>query len=158
MEQFKTLVLGIGRWEEPLAKGEIVGVDIVKTEKVDIIWDLNQFPYPFNDKEFDLVILRDVLEHLNEPLRVMEEVWRVLKDNGKVFIRVRDADHPEIGWRDITHKRLFTLETFDIFDPYKEYCQNFGYITKARFIVIKRKKKNKGLEFWLQKYENSNVR
>ena len=51
--------------------------------------DLNLSPsLPFMDRSFDVVICKDILEHLLEPLTVLQEVNRVLKDDGYVVISV----------------------------------------------------------------------
>lgn len=42
-------------------------------------WDLNQYPYPFKDKEFDFVIAAHIAEHLDDPLRFCQEIQRIGK-------------------------------------------------------------------------------
>ncbi len=42
---------------------------------------------PFRDKTFDVAYSRYVLEHLADPVRVLEEVHRVLKPGGKMFVQ-----------------------------------------------------------------------
>ncbi len=54
-----------------------------------IVGDLNLSPVlPFKDSSFDLIICKDILEHLLEPMAVLQEVRRVLKDDGYVVISV----------------------------------------------------------------------
>ncbi|MEM3433165.1 MAG: class I SAM-dependent methyltransferase [Candidatus Methanomethyliaceae archaeon] len=54
-----------------------------------VLVDLNLCPrLPFRDQSFDVVICKDILEHLLEPLAVLQEVWRVLKDDGYAIISV----------------------------------------------------------------------
>jgi len=43
---------------------------------------------PFADRTFDLVVCSDILEHLLEPLIVLNEAIRVLRDDGVVVISV----------------------------------------------------------------------
>lgn len=51
--------------------------------------DLNLQPMlPFKSCSFDVVICKDILEHILEPLVVLREVRRVLKDEGFVIISV----------------------------------------------------------------------
>lgn len=42
---------------------------------------------PFEDKIFDLVIMDNVLDHCEKPQRVMNEVKRVLKNNGVIYFK-----------------------------------------------------------------------
>jgi SAM-dependent methyltransferase len=41
--------------------------------------NLNEFPYPFKEKEFDFIICNHVLEHLDDPVRVCAEFSRISK-------------------------------------------------------------------------------
>jgi len=51
--------------------------------------DLNLRPMlPFKGRSFDVVICKDILEHLLEPLAVLQEVQRVLKNDGYVMVSV----------------------------------------------------------------------
>ena len=43
---------------------------------------------PFADGTFDLVICKDILEHLLDPLSVLKEAIRVLRDDGTIIISV----------------------------------------------------------------------
>lgn len=50
---------------------------------------------PFEDSSFDLVVLDQVLEHLHWPLNAISEIYRVLKDDGKLVVGVPDVDRYE---------------------------------------------------------------
>ena len=43
----------------------------------DIKMDLEQYPYPIPDKSFDIVIASNILEHLHEPWKTVEEAMRI---------------------------------------------------------------------------------
>lgn len=43
---------------------------------------------PFPERTFDLVVCKDILEHLLEPLLVLKEAVRVLRDDGTIIISV----------------------------------------------------------------------
>ena len=48
-----------------------VNLDIVKHKGVDVVHDLNKFPYPFKNGEFDEIYARFILEHLGDLVKVM---------------------------------------------------------------------------------------
>jgi SAM-dependent methyltransferase len=67
-------------------------------------------PLPFADEAFDACVLKDVLEHVSDPVAVVREVHRVLKRGGRVFASSPDAQR--WVWHDYTHKRPFTRKAF----------------------------------------------
>lgn len=64
-----------------------------------------EMPYP-NDT-FDAVILSEVLEHLDDDVAGLKEVYRVLKPGGVIAITVPNANYP--FWWDPINKSLETL-------------------------------------------------
>ena len=65
---------------------------------------------PFADGEFDAVVLKDVLEHVPDPVVLVLEVRRVLRPGGRVFASSPDAQR--WVWDDYTHRRPFTRKAF----------------------------------------------
>jgi SAM-dependent methyltransferase len=54
-----------------------------------VLANLNLSPtLPFPDRSFDLVICKDILEHILEPLAVLKEAMRVLRNSGTLVISV----------------------------------------------------------------------
>lgn len=47
------------------------------------------------DNSFDVVVFRHVLEHIEKPLRAVEEAHRILKPGGRLVIRVPNIDSIE---------------------------------------------------------------
>ncbi|OQY29621.1 MAG: hypothetical protein B6244_03255 [Candidatus Cloacimonetes bacterium 4572_55] len=45
-------------------------------------------PLPFQDEEFDTIILSDVLEHIPQPSNLCEEISRILSVDGKLIMNV----------------------------------------------------------------------
>ena len=113
-----------------------IGVDVIpRTDTVDIVHDLNNYPYPFDDSYADEVHMYHVLEHLEDPIKVIEEVHRILKHGGIFYLRVPHFSSL-YTWGDITHKRGFSIYAFDIFDASRDY-KKWGY-SSARFNIKKR--------------------
>lgn len=44
------------------------------------------------DKKFDLIIVRHVLEHLNNPLESLTNIRKLLKNNGKVYVTLPNVE------------------------------------------------------------------
>ena len=101
----KKLNLGCGFFK----KEGFVNLDFSKDVNPDVVHDLNKFPYPFKDNEFDLIEADHVLEHLNEPFSVMKELRRITKQNGTIIIRV---PHATRGFTNPDH-----IKSFDVSFP-----------------------------------------
>lgn len=98
----------------------------------DILHDLNKFPYPFLDNHFDEILASHILEHVDNILDVLDELYRISKPNAKIIIRVPHwSDHS--SYSDFTHVRSFSSESFDYFERAPEY-----YLSKARFKINKK--------------------
>ena len=111
-----------------------INCDCVQLPGVDQVVDLDR-PIPFADDSVDEIILIDVLEHVDDILKTMEELHRVLKKGGRLIIRVPYWN----SWctvTDPTHQRGFHEFFFDFFDPEKELCQKRSYYSTARFKII----------------------
>ena len=112
-----------------------VNMDSAKLAGVDIIHDLDKFPWPFKDNYFEEVFASHVLEHLNDKIKPLEEIYRVCKNNAKVIIKV-PIFPGTYAVCDPTHKQFFNYSTFDYFRPNN---QGLNYYSKAKFEIIKRK-------------------
>jgi SAM-dependent methyltransferase len=131
MEKIKILDLGCGKKK----RAGSVGVDINPNSDADIIHDLNVFPYPFDNSTFEYCFLDNALEHFDNPIRVMEEIYRILKLEGTCKIIV-PYFRSRWAYIDPTHKNFFTIDSFMYFDPDNFYYTNLGY-TKAKFKTLK---------------------
>jgi len=69
--------------------------------------DLEIVPYPFVEKYFDKIYASHIIEHLSNLFNVFDELHRILKDDGKLIIRVPHANLA-FNWTHPTHKRLYT--------------------------------------------------
>lgn len=91
-----------------------INVDWQSIVEPDVSHDLNVFPYPFSDNEFDEVRAHHVLEHLDRPFEVMKELHRILKPGGRLHIKVphfsRGMAHPE-------HSHGFDVTFPNYFNP-----------------------------------------
>src|SRR3954469_24345629 len=74
-----------------------------------VLGDLDQ-PLPFDDGSFTGVVLKDVLEHVADPVAVVREARRVLAPRGRAFASSPDAQR--WVWDDYTHRRPFTRKAY----------------------------------------------
>jgi len=111
-----------------------VNHDLVDLKGIDLVHDLNNYPWPMDDNSFDEVIANDLLEHLDDFMKAMEESHRILKPGGIFKIRVPYWN----SWcthADPTHRRGFHELRFHFFDPNSPYCIERPYYTSARFNI-----------------------
>jgi SAM-dependent methyltransferase len=67
----------------------------------------NIYALPYADNSFDAVILSEILEHIDDDVAGLKEIYRVLKPGGVVAITVPNANYP--FWWDPINKTLETL-------------------------------------------------
>ena len=108
-----------------------IGVDWSDQHDADVVHDLNVFPYPFESSICDEIYIDNTLEHLDDVVRVMEEIHRICKPGG--FVKVIVPYFRSV-WAcvDPTHKHFFTVNSLAYFDPDHIFCQRYDY-SSARF-------------------------
>ena len=88
-----------------------VNVDGFDVCDPDVVWDLNKFPYPWDDNSADAIEMFHVLEHLEDWWPAFEEMARIVKPGGSVEIRVPDeSSTTALTYRD--HNHVFSLASF----------------------------------------------
>ena len=84
----KTLDLGCGRgkYKELIITkaSQYIGADFYEHKNVDVYTDARNTP--FKNNEFETVICLQVLEHIAEPHKVIQECFRIVKNGGKVIL------------------------------------------------------------------------
>lgn len=103
---------------------------------VDVVHDMNLFPYPFRDNSIEEVLLINILEHLPNTIRIIEVIWRICKNGAMVKITV-PYYNSRGAYRDPTHVTFFKEQTFDYFteDGVTEISA-YNYYSRARFKII----------------------
>jgi predicted SAM-dependent methyltransferase len=129
-DKYKKIKLHFGCGEEYLK--EYINCDISKNVRSDINFNMEVFPYPFEDNYAEEILMNMILEHLDDIVKVMEEIYRILKDKGVVKIYVPYAKG-DWSFQDPTHKHFFTERSMDYFtDQYK-----YNFYTNVRFSLEK---------------------
>lgn len=97
-----------------------IGIDIQKLPGVDIVHDLEKYPWPLPDECASLAVASHLIEHLNPAnfgiINFFNEVWRVLKYDGE-FAIVTPYGGSYGFWQDPTHIKGFNEASFYYFDP-----------------------------------------
>ncbi len=99
-----------------------VNVDKYPSFSPEVVWDLETFPWPFDDSSIGEMVLNHVLEHLGERvdtfLAIMKELYRVAAPGAEITINV---PHPRSDGfaSDPTHVREVTPAILSLFSKAK---------------------------------------
>ena len=102
-------------------------VEIASQKKIDLVLvaDVECDKLPFEEKEFDCIIMADLLEHLYNPWDALKRISRYLRDDGWILLSIPNVKnyrilirlvlhdewtYSEAGLLDNTHLRFFTLK------------------------------------------------
>lgn len=129
----KILDIGCGNNKYSSPTNTVIGLDIVSTPSVDIVHNMEHFPYPFKSHSFDVITMIHSLEHVSREnqtnIKIIEEIYRLLRPNGILIVQVPlgHAFH-----YDPTHKNPVP------FWYWKYFSHDFAlnYYTTARFVLL----------------------
>jgi SAM-dependent methyltransferase len=105
-----------------------VNVDISPDVGADVVHDLASTPWPLPADAFREVHAFDVIEHLDDILRSMEEIHRVCRPGARVYITVPHFSSAN-AFTDPTHRHQFSCFSFDYFGD----AHGLAFYSKARF-------------------------
>ena len=126
----KKLDIGCGNKKVPGA----IGIDFNPNLDADVVHDLNIFPYPFDDGEFDEVHILGTLFLLNDSVKVMEEVYRICKLGAHVVV-LQPYFRSVWNYVDPWVKNFGTVHSFAFYDPDDAICKRYESST-ARFKTL----------------------
>jgi len=75
---------------------------------------------PFKKNYFDVVVMFDVIEHVKNPKRIMQEIYRVLKNHGTLYIEFTP-------YYSLIGHHLYDITVFPIHIFSKKYIRKFIY-------------------------------
>ena len=106
-----------------------VNIDHVERPGVDLVFDLERCgeePLPYEDDSVVEISLSHVLEHVQNALPLMEELYRVAANNCLCTIRVPHGASDD-AWTDPTHIRPYFRGSFGYFSQPHYWRADYGY-------------------------------
>ena len=141
---------GHAEWEN------LTTLDINPKHNPDVVWDLTEYPYPFDDDAFDEVHAYEVLEHLGWQgdyvsfFAQFEEFYRILKPDGLLCGTV-PWWNGRWAWADPGHVRVITPDTLSflnqaVYDDPGAMLTDYRPIYHANFEAVYQEKRRIGEE------------
>jgi SAM-dependent methyltransferase len=110
-----------------------IGLDNNPKTSADVIHDLGEIPYPFEDSEFDLIVTRHVAEHVPDLMAFVSELYRITRDGGRIRIVTPHYTNPD--WAtEPTHRNHINSYTFNTFMADR---QVFDFYTDVRLRPVR---------------------
>ena len=106
-----------------------VNVDSAPLPGVDIVANLDccaHQPLPFSDSTVDEFLLSHVIEHIRQPLPLMQELHRIARPGARMVIRVPHGASDD-AHEDPTHVRLHFPGSFAYFSQLAYWRADYGY-------------------------------
>ena len=125
-------VLDVGCGRSKLAGA--TGIDFADAADADVRHDLNRFPYPLPEGAFEVVLMRNVIEHLRDVVKLMEEIHRVGRDGADVIITTPHFSSL-YSYQDPTHVRHLAYDSLEYFI---EGTRHSNFYTSRRFVMVDR--------------------
>lgn len=106
-----------------------LGIDVINGSILDL---------PFKDKEFDLVCAFDVIEHVEDDHKAVQELYRVCKDNSIVFITVPAfmslwSHHDEVNHH---YRRYIMPQILNLFKNFSGQSLSKSYFNSLLFLPV----------------------
>jgi SAM-dependent methyltransferase len=95
-----------------------IGMDARALEGVDIVHNLEDFPYPIPSDSCGTILGSHIIEHIKPwyTIPLFDELWRMLRVGGQLILSTPYAGSAGF-WQDPTHCNGFNEATFQYFDP-----------------------------------------
>jgi SAM-dependent methyltransferase len=91
-----------------------LGIDKMDFPNLYCLRDIEKEGLPFCDNSCEYILANSFFEHIDNLIFVLNECWRVLKPDG-ILEGIIPLAGTDGSFRDPTHRRFFTENTFDFF-------------------------------------------
>jgi len=125
MKNSRKLHLGCGT---DIKKGYL-NLDKERINGVDVVHDLDKYPWPFKNDYFEEVFIQDCIEHVKDLFKAMNELKRICKHNAVIKIIVpywhsSAAFYPN-------HNYFFNIDSLKFFtEKGRNYDSHYGFKLK----------------------------
>ncbi len=117
-----------------------VNLDFIKGKGVDVVHNLNEFPYPFKDNTFEYIYASHILEHLTPTIfKIIRELVRISKD--KAIIEIIVPHYTSTSCFATVHIKTFNYNSFSSTDRNKSLEREYEFrniTTQTRILFDKR--------------------
>lgn len=105
-----------------------VNLDWIPAPGVDAVVDLDEpdLLLPWDPDTFEEFLASHLIEHIRDPLSLMQELHRVAKPGAKITFEVPYGSSDD-AWEDPTHVRPYFLNSFSYFGQPNYWKADYGY-------------------------------
>lgn len=132
MKPRNKLAIAVGITPNP----DAVNMDKAAIPGIDVVWDVEQRPWPFPDERFEEIQAFEIVAYIHDAVAFMDECWRVLQADGLLRLRYPLPGH--LAWKDPAQVRPYTQESFDWFDPSTDLGKRYIWYTPRKWKIVRR--------------------
>lgn len=99
-------------------------VDCYSATGIDTVCNLNDPVWPWPNNYADFILALDIIEHLPNKIRTMNNIWTTLKNGGQIIIEVPTTDGPG-AFQDPTHISYWNRNSFWYYEKGNVYYERF---------------------------------
>jgi ubiquinone/menaquinone biosynthesis C-methylase UbiE len=139
----KTLEIGAKSKANVQYFPNLTTLNVDSGKEVDIVADAENLEEVVRDQCFDVVLCISVLEHTKHPIKIVENIKRILKKEGIVIVSVPFImslhDTPGDYWRFTRYGLLELFEGFELVEikDYTNSLETIGYLYHRLFLQTK---------------------
>lgn len=109
-----------------------IGLDVANVPGVDVVYDLEK-GLPYHDNSVDEIFCSHFLEHVKDPMKLINEVYRILKPGG--IFEVVVPHFSNYNSYTFLHLTYYNVRNFDILDMSKCKLYHYGYNINFKILV-----------------------
>lgn len=111
-------------------------VDVKGCSGIDLVHDLDQLPWPWDNDTAEAIVAEDLVEHLSINLiQFCDEAWRVLMPGGELFVRTPHHTG-DSSWIDPTHRWHLNEQAFHYLDPDTYWGRTYLHYTEKKWRIM----------------------